>query len=824
MDFNKLTLKSQEAVSEAQELARRGGNPEVSPEHLLLALLDQELPRTLVGDDETLRAKAEADLRQRPSVSGTAVQPQVSAALASAFDRAFDEAKKLGDDFVSVEHLLLALDVVPRAELMDRLKQVLGSQRVSSQDPEGTYQALEKFGRDLTALAEAGKLDPVIGRDDEIRRVMQVLSRRTKNNPVLIGEPGVGKTAIVEGLAQRIVAGDVPEGLKGKRVWGLDIGSLLAGAKYRGEFEERLKAVLNEIKAAEGQLIVFIDELHTIVGAGASEGAIDAANMLKPMLARGELRAVGATTLDEYRKYIEKDAALERRFQPVIVGEPNVTDTVAILRGLKERYEAHHGVRIRDAALVAAAVLSDRYISDRFLPDKAIDLVDESASRLRMEIDSSPLELDEADRRVRQLEIELAAMAKEKKEVKAPVERELAEAKAERDELAARWAKEKEALDRVKAITQRIDELSGEAERAERAGELERVAEIRYGELPALEKERDERAEAEAGSEPMVKEEVDEDDIASVVARWTGVPVDRLLEGETEKLIHMEERLHERVIGQHEAVEAVANALRRARSGLQDPNRPIGSFVFLGPTGVGKTELARALAEFMFDDERAMVRLDMTEYQERHTVARLIGAPPGYVGYEEGGQLTEAVRRRPYCVILLDEIEKAHAEVFDVLLQILDDGRLTDGQGRTVDFRNTVVIMTSNLRSTGQLREFFRPEFLNRIDEIIEFQPLTREQTAEIVELQLVRLRERLSEREIDLELTDAAKEAIVEAGWDPSFGARPLKRAIQRLIENPLSQHLLEGEFTGGDTVLVDAQNGEIVLTKAKAKKVEKA
>jgi ATP-dependent Clp protease ATP-binding subunit ClpB len=824
MDFNKLTLKSQEAVSEAQELARRGGNPEVSPEHLLLALLDQELPRTLVGDDETLRAKAEADLRQRPSVSGTAVQPQVSAALASAFDRAFDEAKKLGDDFVSVEHLLLALDVVPRAELMDRLKQVRGSQRVSSQDPEGTYQALEKFGRDLTALAEAGKLDPVIGRDDEIRRVMQVLSRRTKNNPVLIGEPGVGKTAIVEGLAQRIVAGDVPEGLKGKRVWGLDIGSLLAGAKYRGEFEERLKAVLNEIKAAEGQLIVFIDELHTIVGAGASEGAIDAANMLKPMLARGELRAVGATTLDEYRKYIEKDAALERRFQPVIVGEPNVTDTVAILRGLKERYEAHHGVRIRDAALVAAAVLSDRYISDRFLPDKAIDLVDESASRLRMEIDSSPLELDEADRRVRQLEIELAAMAKEKKEVKAPVERELAEAKAERDELAARWAKEKEALDRVKAITQRIDELSGEAERAERAGELERVAEIRYGELPALEKERDERAEAEAGSEPMVKEEVDEDDIASVVARWTGVPVDRLLEGETEKLIHMEERLHERVIGQHEAVEAVANALRRARSGLQDPNRPIGSFVFLGPTGVGKTELARALAEFMFDDERAMVRLDMTEYQERHTVARLIGAPPGYVGYEEGGQLTEAVRRRPYCVILLDEIEKAHAEVFDVLLQILDDGRLTDGQGRTVDFRNTVVIMTSNLRSTGQLREFFRPEFLNRIDEIIEFQPLTREQTAEIVELQLVRLRERLSEREIDLELTDAAKEAIVEAGWDPSFGARPLKRAIQRLIENPLSQHLLEGEFTGGDTVLVDAQNGEIVLTKAKAKKVEKA
>jgi ATP-dependent Clp protease ATP-binding subunit ClpB len=816
MDFNKLTLKSQEAVAGAQELARRGGNPEVYPEHLLLALLDQELPRALVGDAQALREKAEADLRARPSVSGTAVQPQASAALASLLDRALDESKKLGDDFVSVEHLLLALDAVPRAELLERLEQVRGSQRVTSQDPESTYQALEKFGRDLTSLAEAGKLDPVIGRDDEIRRVMQVLSRRTKNNPVLIGEPGVGKTAIAEGLAQRIVAGDVPEGLKGKRVWALDIGSLLAGAKYRGEFEERLKAVLNEIKAAEGELILFIDELHTIVGAGAAEGAVDAANMLKPMLARGELRAIGATTLDEYRKYIEKDAALERRFQPITVGEPTVADTVAILRGLKERYEAHHGVRIRDAALVAAAVLSDRYISDRFLPDKAIDLVDESASRLRMEIDSSPLELDEADRRVRQLEIELAAMAKEKKEVTQPLERELVEAKSARDELAARWAKEKEALDRVKAITQKIDALSSEAERAERGGELERVAEIRYGELPALEKERDERAEAEAGHEPMVKEEVDEDDIASVVARWTGIPVSRLLEGETEKLIHMEDRLHERVIGQHEAVEAVANALRRARSGLQDPNRPIGSFVFLGPTGVGKTELARALAEFMFDDEHAMVRLDMTEYQERHTVARLIGAPPGYVGYEEGGQLTEAVRRRPYCVILLDEIEKAHQEVFDVLLQILDDGRLTDGQGRTVDFRNTVVIMTSNLRSAGQLREFFRPELLNRIDEIIEFSELTRLEIAEIVELQLARLRRRLSERELSLELTEAAKEVIVETGWDPSFGARPLKRAIQRLIENPLAQHLLAADFIAGDTVLVDAENGEIAFTNA--------
>jgi ATP-dependent Clp protease ATP-binding subunit ClpB len=824
VDFNKLTLKSQEAVAGGQELARRGGNPEVYPEHLLLALLDQELPRALVGDAQALREKAEADLRGRPSVSGTAVQPQASAALAALLDRALDESRKLGDDFVSVEHLLLALDVVPRDELMQRLEEVRGSQRVTSQDPESTYQALEKFGRDLTALAEAGKLDPVIGRDDEIRRVMQVLSRRTKNNPVLIGEPGVGKTAVVEGLAQRIVAGDVPEGLKGKRVWALDIGSMLAGAKYRGEFEERMQAVLNEIKSAEGELIVFIDELHTIVGAGAAEGAVDAANMLKPMLARGELRAVGATTLDEYRKYIEKDAALERRFQPIMVGEPSVTDTVAILRGLKERYEAHHGVRIRDAALVAAAVLSDRYISDRFLPDKAIDLVDEAASRLRMEIDSSPIELDEADRRVRQLEIELAAMAKEKKEVKEPVERELAEAKAGRDELAARWAKEKETLDRIKEITHRIDELSGEAERAERTGELERVAEIRYGELPALEKERDERAEAEAGHERMVKEEVDEDDIASVVARWTGIPVDRLLEGETEKLIHMEERLHERVIGQVEAVEAVANALRRARSGLQDPNRPIGSFVFLGPTGVGKTELARALAEFMFDDERAMVRLDMSEYQERHTVARLIGAPPGYIGYEEGGQLTEAVRRRPYCVILLDEIEKAHQEVFDVLLQILDDGRLTDGQGRTVDFRNTVVIMTSNLRSAADLKEFFRPEFLNRIDEIIEFKQLTREQIASVAELQLVRLRERLAEREISLELTGAAKDVIAEEGWDPSFGARPLKRAIQRLIENPLAQHLLEGDFAAGDTVLVDAENDEIAFTKAKAKRTPKA
>jgi ATP-dependent Clp protease ATP-binding subunit ClpB len=821
MDFNRLTIKSQEAVGAAQELARRSGNPEIYPEHLVLALLDQELPRTLVEragkSASTLRAEAEAVLSAKPAVQGANQQPRVSVEISSLLDRASEEARSMDDDYVSTEHLLLAVDVVPRDALLAALKDVRGSQRVTTQDPEGSYQALEKFGRDLTELAEQGKLDPVIGRDEEIRRVIQVLSRRTKNNPVLIGDPGVGKTAIAEGLAQRIVAGDVPEGLKGKRVWALDIGALLAGSKYRGEFEERLKAVLTEIKESEGEIVLFIDELHTIVGAGAAEGAVDAANMLKPMLARGELRAVGATTLDEYRKHIEKDAALERRFQPIFVGEPSVADTIAILRGLKERYEAHHGVRIRDAALVAAAVLSDRYIADRFLPDKAIDLVDEGASRLRMEIDSSPLELDEAERRVRQLEIELAAMAKESKDVREPVERELADAKAHRDELAARWAKEKEQLDRVGEITQRIDDLRMEAERAERAGDLQRVAEIRYGELPALEAELAEREEQEF--EPMVKEEVDEDDVAAVVARWTGIPVARLLEGETEKLIHMEERLHRRVVGQKEAVEAVANALRRARTGLQDPNRPIGSFVFLGPTGVGKTELARALAEFMFDDERALVRLDMSEYQERHTVARLVGAPPGYVGYEEGGQLTEAVRRRPYSVVLLDEIEKAHAEVFDVLLQILDDGRLTDGQGRTVDFRNTVIIMTSNLRSAEQMREVFRPEFLNRIDEIVEFEPLTREQLGEIVELQLERLRARLAERGLGLELTDVAKEHLAEAGWDPTYGARPLKRALQRLVENPLALRLLEGEFAEGDAIRVDVADGELVFAKASAR-----
>jgi ATP-dependent Clp protease ATP-binding subunit ClpB len=809
MDFNKLTVKSQEAVAAAQELARRAGNPELTPDHLLLALLAQDL----FADWQGLRADAERKVGALPAVQGGQAQPNASAAFARVLDRADDERARMGDDFVSTEHLFLALEPVPRGEIEAWIERVRGGQRVTSQDPEGTYQALAKFGRDLTDAAEDGKLDPVIGRDEEIRRTIQILSRRTKNNPVLIGEPGVGKTAIAEGLAQRIVAGDVPEGLKDRRVWALDIGSLVAGAKYRGEFEERLKAVLSEIKSSDGRVILFIDELHTIVGAGAAEGAVDAANLLKPLLARGELRCVGATTLDEYRKHIEKDAALERRFAPVHIGEPSVADTIAILRGLKERYEAHHGVRIRDAALVAAAVLSHRYIADRFLPDKAIDLVDEAGARLRMEIDSSPLELDEANRRVMQLEIELAAMANEESAVRTPLERALADAKEERDALAARWAKEKDALERVKEITRKIDEFRMEADRAERESNLQRVAEIRYGELPALERELETRAEPNA--QPMVKEEVDEDDVAVTVARWTGIPVDRLLESETEKLLHLEQRLHERLVGQDEAVAAVSNALRRARTGLQDPDRPIGSFVFLGPTGVGKTELARALAEFMFDDEKAMVRIDMSEYQERHTVSRLVGAPPGYVGYDEGGQLTEAVRRRPYSVVLLDEIEKAHTEIFDVLLQVIDDGRLTDGQGRTVDFRNVVLIMTSNIRSAEAMRDHFRPEFLNRIDEIIEFASLTRDQLAVIVDHQLARLHLRLAERGLSLELTDEAKVVLAEAGWDPAYGARPLKRAIQRLLENPLALRLLEGDFGEGDTILVEAQHGELVFRR---------
>ncbi|HST15226.1 MAG TPA: AAA family ATPase [Gaiellaceae bacterium] len=806
MDFQKLTIKSQEAVAAAQDIARRRGNPEITPDHLLLALLDQDL----FANWQELRPEAERRVDALPAVHGGSQQPNASAAFARVLDKADEDRARLEDDYISTEHLFLALEPAPRDEILKWIKEIRGGRRVTSQDPEGTYQALSKFGRDLTEAADAGKLDPVIGRDEEIRRVIQILSRRTKNNPVLIGEPGVGKTAIAEGLAQRIVAGDVPDGLKDRKVWSLDIGALLAGAKYRGEFEERLKAVLAEIKESDGRIVLFIDELHTIVGAGAAEGAVDAANLLKPMLARGELRCIGATTLDEYRKHIEKDAALERRFAPVFVGEPSVADTIAILRGLKERYEAHHGVRIRDAALVAAAVLSHRYIADRFLPDKAIDLVDEAASRLRMEIDSSPLELDEANRRVTQLEIELAAEPDDR----VPLERELAETKERRDTLAARWAREKETLEQVKNATRRIDELRMEAERAEREGNLQRVAEIRYGEIPELELFLANRPQDDL----LVKEEVDEDDIASVVARWTGIPVDRLLEGETEKLIQMEDRLHQRVVGQDEAVSAVANALRRARTGLQDPNRPIGSFVFLGPTGVGKTELARALAEFMFDDEHAMVRIDMSEYQERHSVARLIGAPPGYVGYDEGGQLTEAVRRRPYCVILLDEIEKAHAEVFDVLLQVLDDGRLTDGQGRTVDFRNAVLIMTSNIRTAESMREHFRPEFLNRIDEIVEFKALSRDQLGAIVELQLERLRERLADRGLSLELTDDAKQAIGDAGWDPAYGARPLKRAIQRLLENPLALRLLEGDFGEGDTIRVDAQNSDLVFIKAAA------
>jgi ATP-dependent Clp protease ATP-binding subunit ClpB len=826
MDFQKLTIKAQEAFASAQGDAIARGNPELTPAHLLLALLDQQggvAARMLEKAGESpaeIRVRLAAKVDALPRIEGANQQPQASYALRQALERAFSEAEGLKDEYVAVEHLLLATSDegdIDRGAVMKALVDVRGGRNVTSPDAEGTYEALAKFGRDLTELAERGKLDPVIGRDEEVRRVIQVLSRRTKNNPVLIGEPGVGKTAIVEGLAQRITSGDVPEGLKDRRVWALDVGALLAGAKYRGEFEERLKAVLAEIRQADGRIILFIDELHTIVGAGAAEGAVDAANLLKPMLARGELRAVGATTLDEYRKHIEKDAALERRFQPVLVGEPSVPDTIAILRGLKERYEVHHGVRIADDAIIAAAMLSDRYIADRFLPDKAIDLIDEAASRLKIEIDSVPVEIDTVERRIVQLEIEQAAMEKETAE--AAVERreaiaqELANLREQADAMRAEWQAEKEAIERVRNLKQVIEETRAEAERAQRDLDLQRAAELTYGDLPRLEKELDDamaRLNELQSTSPLLKEEVDAEDVAEVVGSWTGIPVSRLMEGEMEKLVQMEARLHERVVGQDEAVSAVANAIRRSRAGLGDPDRPIGSFIFLGPTGVGKTELAKALAGYLFDAEKAMIRIDMSEYMEKHSVSRLLGAPPGYVGYDEGGQLTEAVRRRPYSVLLLDEIEKAHPDVFNVLLQLLDDGRLTDGQGRTVDFRNTIVIMTSN---ATDLQATFRPEFLNRIDEIVRFQSLSQEQLAEIVELQVAGLRRRLAERRIDLELTDGAKQLLVEHGFDPAYGARPLKRTVQRAVENPLAMKVLSGEIGEGDTVLVDAEGDEIVL-----------
>jgi ATP-dependent Clp protease ATP-binding subunit ClpB len=852
MNINKYTEKAQEVVLAAQQLAEQSSHALVEPEHLLVALVEQregivpEVLRKMNADPVEVGRAARELIGKIPQAYGGA-QPGLSPRLKIVTDLAEAEAARLKDDFTSTEHLLIGIASetgrspaarlltergLTRDKIFAALTSVRGSQRVTSQNPEGTYQALERYGRDLTELARKGKLDPVIGRDEEIRRVIQVLSRRTKNNPVLIGEPGVGKTAIVEGLAGRIIRGDVPEGLKSKKIVALDMGALVAGAKYRGEFEERLKAVLKEIADAQGQVILFIDELHTVVGAGAAEGSMDASNMLKPMLARGELHTVGATTLNEYRKYIEKDAALERRFQTVFVGEPTVEDTISILRGLRDRYEIHHGVKFKDSALVAAAVLSNRYISDRFLPDKAIDLVDEAASKLRMEIDSMPSELDEIERRVMQLEIEREALRKEKD--KASVERlgklekELADLKEERGRLAAHWQQEKELIQQGRKLKEELDAVRQEVERAQRAGDYAKASELQYGRVPELEQKiRDEEARLATlqSGQRMLKEEVDEEDIAEVVSKWTHIPVSRLMEGEIQKLIKMEERLHQRVIGQDEAIVAVSNAIRRARAGLQDPNRPLGSFLFLGPTGVGKTELARALAEFLFDDEQAMVRIDMSEYQEKHTVSRMIGAPPGYVGYDEAGQLTEAVRRRPYAVVLFDEVEKAHPEVLNVLLQLLDDGRLTDGKGRTVDFKNTVVIMTSNLGQgydsmMDAVRAHFRPEFINRIDEIISFHSLDRDHMKQIIDIQLSGLMKRLEERKIHVALTDAAKDRIVREGYDPTYGARPLKRTIQRLVLDALALRVLQGEFVEGDTILVDAGRDGLTFEKRQSVK----